>query len=314
MILAGLIAARFAHYTALLLLFGAAAFTLFAAPREDGASQLEPRSPAFPRRLLLWSSVATLLTALLVLALTAANLTGDLSGATDLPVLLTILLDTDFGRVWLFRLAAAAALATSLALAWRRPGSRPAAWLTLIVAGALLTTVALTGHAQTRTDLLGWVHRAADAMHLVAAAVWLGALPPFLVLLARPAREDALRTGCLLVRFHTVGTLAVVALLLSGLVNSAFLVGEVGALLTTPYGRLLLVKLALFAVMVGLAADNRLRLVPRLNAALAAGAAPDRWLAGLRAHIRAEFLLGMGVLLAVAALGVMAPAADAGAR
>ena len=308
MILAGLIAARFTHYAALLVLFGAATFTLFAA-REDAPAGV--RSPALDG-LLLWSSVAALLGAGMVLAFTAANMAGALGGIVDPATLHAILADTEFGHVWAVRLAVASVLVLWLALRRSRSASRVSRWIVLLLAGALLTTVALTGHAQIRMSGAGLVHRIADAVHLIASGVWLGALLSFLFLLrGSRSREDALRSGRLLQRFHLVGLIAVSALLLSGLVNSWFLVGEAGRLLTTAYGRLLLLKLALFAAMVALASDNRLRLVPRLNAALAEGLPAEAWLHGLRAHIRAEFLLGLAVLLAVAVLGAIAPAIDA---
>lgn len=315
MILAGLIAARFTHYTALTVLFGAASFLLFAAPETPGA----PTRDRLVERLklsLLGGSLAALATAMLVLAFTAANMAGALSGMVDATTLRTILVETEFGHVWAIRLAVAALLAGWMAFRLKTQTSRVSDVVVLLLAGAVLTTVALTGHAQIATGAVGLAHRAADAGHLVAAAVWLGALPPFLFLLgASQARagEGAVRVGRLLERFHLVGLIAVATLLATGLVNSWFLVGNLQALVSTTYGRLMLVKLALFSFMIALAADNRLRLVPRLRADLAQGLPPEVWLARLRAHIRWEFRLGLGVLLAVSVLGGVAPAVDAAA-
>lgn len=315
MILAGLIAARFTHYLALMVLLGATTFTVFASSKAraapvEGGMAVRARL----RRTLFWSGLATLITAVLVLGFTAANMAGTLSGMVDLATLRTIVVDTDFGRVWSFRLLAAAAL-TGWFAARRKADRAPAAdWSVVVVAGALTMTVALTGHAQIETGAAGLVHRIGDATHLAAAAVWLGALPPFLLLLKRSAaahRDEAVRVGRLLERFHVIGQLAVGILLVSGLINSWFLVGDVGKLPITRYGQLLLVKLALFSIMVALAADNRLRLVPQLNQALADGLPPEAWLARLRSHVRLEFMLGIGVLLVVAVLGAIAPADEA---
>ncbi|MDP8916913.1 MAG: copper homeostasis membrane protein CopD [Pseudomonadota bacterium] len=315
MILAGLIAARFTHYTALVLLFGTASFIRFARlGGADGAAGEDETASRRLRSTLLWSSLAALAAAAGVLAFTAANMAGELRGMVDAATLRTILVDTDFGRIWSLRLALAAALAAWLVAARRREPSPAADWIVLLLAGALLATVALTGHAQIRTGLAGALHRTADAAHLVAAAVWLGALAGFLVLLA-PSRsggpENALGAGQRLQRFHSVGTVAVAALLVSGLVNSWFLVGGFGPLVSTTYGRLLLAKLALFGAMVALAADNRLRLVPRLNADLARGLPAEAWAARLRSHIRLEFGFGLAVLATVSVLGAIAPAIDA---
>src|SRR5213596_370853 len=58
-------------------------------------------------------------------------------------------------------------------------------------------------------------------------------------------------------RFSTLGLCCVSALVVSGISNSWLLVGSVYALFTTPYGRLLVVKLTSFAILVGFGARNR---------------------------------------------------------
>lgn len=317
MILAGLIAARFTHYLALMVLFGATVFVIFAAREmRPAGAESGPDIRRRLRRTMAWSALAALITAVFVLAATAANLAGALGGMVDPATLRTILVETDFGRVWSFRLFAAAALAGWFVVRLKSPGAPVGDWIAVVAAGSLITTVALTGHAQVEAGVAGLVHKVGDAVHLAASAVWLGALPPFLLLLKRSAAassDEAMRTGRLLERFHLVGQVAVAALLVSGLVNSWFLVGEIGALPTTRYGQLLLVKLAMFGAMIALAADNRFRLVPQLNRALAGGLAPAAWLVRLRSRVRMEFLVGIVVVLLVAVLGAIAPAADAGA-
>src|SRR6266700_1259161 len=63
--------------------------------------------------------------------------------------------------------------------------------------------------------------------------------------------------GRILLRFSSMGYVAVATLVGSGLVNSWFLVGSVSNLLKTLYGQILLGKLALFAAMLALATANR---------------------------------------------------------
>lgn len=65
-------------------------------------------------------------------------------------------------------------------------------------------------------------------------------------------------------RFSTLGVLAIGTLLATGFVNAWVLVGTLPALFETGYGRLLLLKIALFADMVAIASVNRFRLTPRL--------------------------------------------------
>jgi putative copper resistance protein D len=298
---AGLIAARFLHYAALALAFGAFAYVGFG-----------ERSPAVNRRLnqlRLGSSLILLLGMLAVLTATVAGLGGGWASLSDPTLWAAVVRDTDFGRIWSARVVMAMLLIAVALVMWRRP--RGLRRLGLLLAGALVASVALTGHAQAEAGAAGMVHRLADAAHLVAAAVWLGALPPLLFLLQRDALgslESLRRAAGRLRAFHAVGLGSVVTLVLTGLVNSWFLVGSFEQLVTTSYGGVLLAKLALFAVMVGLAADNRLRLAPALSREVARSSESREVLARLRSHIRGELVLGMLVLLAVAALGAMAPA------
>lgn len=305
---AGLIAARFAHYVALSLAFGAFAYGAFA---DVGA----PDGVARRLRLLaLWSSLGVFLAAGLVLFTTVAGLAGGYSATADGALWTAVVAETDFGRVWIARLLLAVALSVVAGLALRRPPAsvRP---LGMALAGGLLATVALTGHAQIEEGAAGLLHKAADAIHLLAAGAWIGALPPLLLLLRTPAPGQAVERPEAAARqlqaFHAVGLTAVLLLVATGLINSWFLVGGVDRLFDTPYGGVLLVKLALFAAMLALAADNRLRLVPTLARELSQGIDAARVLGRLRENVRGELTLALLVLLAVAILGVIAPAQDA---
>jgi copper resistance protein D len=113
----------------------------------------------------------------------------------------------------------------------------------------------------------------------------------------------------ILLRFSSMGYVAVATLVASGLINSWFLVGSVSSLLTTLYGQILLAKLGLFGAMLALAAANRFWLVPRMIETRAgASRDPSVWLGRLRYHVLGEQFLGLLVLLAVSVLGTMRPA------
>ena len=103
-------------------------------------------------------------------------------------------------------------------------------------------------------------------------------------------------------RFSGMGYAAVSVLILSGLINSWFLVGSLSGLITTPYGQVLLVKLVLFAGMLGLAMANRFWLVPSL---FNNSDESSMSLLKLRQHVTAEQVLGALVLLVVSFLGTM---------
>jgi putative copper resistance protein D len=220
----------------------------------------------------------------------------------------TVLLDTDFGHVWLARLALVVLLGAALhppyfgapVPPWRRGAA-------LALAVAYVAALAFAGHAAAGEGTEGAIHEAADVLHLIAAAAWLGALVPLAVVLgaARDTGASALgvaRTATL--RFSTLGIASVGTVVATGIVNTFELTGSWAALFGTVYGRLLLVKIALFLAMLAIAAVNRMRLTPRL---IAGDAATGPALRQLRANALTEAIIGALILLIVAVLGTLPP-------
>ena len=227
-----------------------------------------------------------------------ALLAADIYGAPLVEVCLhgglwQVLTGTRFGAVWSARLAIALLLA--ILLLW--PALR---WLQLAAAAALIAPLALIGHAGATPGGAGQLHLASDMVHLIAAGAWLGGLPALALLLSapRPPKGLAARAAS---RFSMLGIASVGALLLSGLINSWMLLSGPRDLIATDYGRLLFLKIALFAAMLAIAAVNRFHLTPQLASARARRA--------LMRNSLAETALGAGVLLLVGALGTMQPAA-----
>lgn len=295
-----LAAARFLHYAAATALFGAALFPLYGFVPGRGEASVEQLTRTVRRV----SAAAALATALAWFLLSSAGMSGELSGAVDLETLWFVASSTAFGHVTIARLLAAAAAVWA---ATRPAGDR----LNATIAGLLLASIALTGHTQVEKGLAGLVHVVADAAHLLGAGAWLGALAPLLALAAidpQKARARGVDIGVVLANFSGVGVAAVAALVATGLINSWFLVGPHPLrLVSTPYGRVLLVKLLLFAGMLGLAAANRVWITVALNIALPTDQTRP-WLRRLRRHIAAEQALGLLVLAAVGYLGTLEPA------
>ena len=110
-------------------------------------------------------------------------------------------------------------------------------------------------------------------------------------------------------RFSTLGIVSVGTLLVIGTINTWYLAGSIPALIETDYGRLLLIKIALFFGMVAIAAINRLHLTPRLVAGASARAAREA-LRQLRRNIAIEIVAGAIIIAIVAMLGVTPPGLD----
>jgi putative copper resistance protein D len=222
-----------------------------------------------------------------------------------------VLLNTDFGNVW----AARAVLATLFAGAFLLENGplahvRASCTLSTGLAVSLVGALAFAGHAAAGSDIEGTVHLSADILHLVAAAAWLGALLPLAMLLgAARAKNDEFwitiaRVATL--RFSILGVVSVGTLVATGIVNSWFLVGSIDALAGTDYGRMLLLKVVLFLVMLSIAAFNRLRLTPRLVEER--GPVQHYALRQLRNNCLMEAALGLVILFLVGMPGTLPPA------
>ncbi|MGH9271418.1 MAG: copper resistance D family protein, partial [Ilumatobacteraceae bacterium] len=199
-----------------------------------------------------------------------------------------------------------------LLFALRRSGRRPAAmagragWGLALLAAfglALLVAVAAGGHAVTGVAIpVGFT---ATIVHLVAMSIWVGGLVTLLLVLDR---RD-LWTG--LASFSPVALGAVVALAVTGAVNGWRQLGTPGAITDTGYGRWLIVKLAVVALVMAVAAVSRATLrrsrsvAPPAPSLSTVGAAAQRPVGpdALRRRVLLE-VVGMAVVL-VATVGLV---------
>ncbi|MFJ2195492.1 copper resistance CopC/CopD family protein [Streptomyces violaceusniger] len=120
-----------------------------------------------------------------------------------------------------------------------------------VMAVGLSATWAMAEHASV--GLQRQLAMPVDMIHLIAVGVWLGGLASLAVTLraGEPIGRAAVR------RFSRLAFGSVVALVVTGLYQSWRQVGSWGALTDTEYGRWLLVKVGLVAVLLGIAAISR---------------------------------------------------------
>lgn len=225
------------------------------------------------------------------------------------------MIHTRFGTVMLVRSVAWLVL---IGLVWfgrgrfSRPGPVPV--LACIAGFALAASSAFAGHASIRDP--AWLLIPSDIIHVVAMAVWTGGLAAMLALLpvaTRQLPEPADRT-VLLTRatlgFSALALAAVALIAVSGSVQAIVEVGSLPDLIDTQFGRAVLIKIILFAVLIGLGIINRARIIPglvrRLERRQSPGAPGNR----LRASLRIEVLL-VTVVLGVTAALVSYPPPDA---
>lgn len=305
---AALITARAVHFGATALLAGA---LLFRAAVAGPPAAALPAATVLVDRRTRWiagAAVATALASGLVwFALTAAEMGNlPLGEALKFDVLQMILEGTHFGSVATIRLGLALATAVTLAL----DRAAPARWFALATALALVASIAWTGHSGSGFGTSGNVQLAADALHLLAASAWIGGLVPLALFLSFAGKRSdpwvaIVRT--VTQRFSILGVVSVATLIASGTANAWFLVGSVEALTGTEYGRVLMLKLVLFALMIAIAAINRNVLSPRL-----AAPTPDKRataLVTLVRHCVYEIMLGFVIISVAGWLGTLHPAA-----
>jgi len=214
----------------------------------------------------------------------------------------------------LFASLAAAFLAAAM-LALVRPPSRwraAGAWLLLVSTGGMTAGLAWAGHGLVGEATTGICHAIADVLHLLACGLWPAGLLPFAITLRRLRRSPLAGAGALTAatvrRFSAISLISVAALSMTGFVSSWVLVGSVGALYHTRYGQTLALKLGLFALMVGFGAINLLILKSRITRdPVDRQRSPLRW---LQFNVTSELFLGTLIVLIVALLGMLAPAAE----
>lgn len=179
-----------------------------------------------------------------------------------------VLLGSRFAALWSIRLLAGLGLAAMagwavpgrLALA-ARPGRALAAWLlaSLLVLGSL----SLGSHA-TGAVLPTPVAVLVDLAHLVAAAIWLGALVQALLLVRR---SPGLSLRELVPSLSRVALGSMGVLVATGLLSGWSEVQTWPALLATAYGQTLLIKIGVACLVLAFAAVNLFIVRPRVGAA-----------------------------------------------
>jgi putative copper resistance protein D len=253
-----------------------------------------------------WIALAiTIGSAVLWLLIQAAAISGQsFNEVMTSDVLLTVVNQTQFGLVFEIRIVLAIILAGCLAYD-RLPQAR---WFALAAALGLTAAIAWTGHAGATAGEAGILHPAADVLHLIAAAAWLGGLVSLAQLLGEAGREPAHAPFAREVtrRFSVLGIAAVGTLSLTGIVNAWILVGSITALFVTGYGQLLMLKIGLFVIMLAFAAVNRFWLTPQLVAGQREPQ-PDP-LRQLARNSTIEIALGLAIYAVVGVLGTLHPA------
>lgn len=182
--------------------------------------------------------------------------------------LLGQVLDTQFGRVWfakaLLWLLAGIVLADLLQRG--RIAARSTAWRVGagVVTLGLLRTTGLTGHAVDSTRPL--LTQVADLVHLAGICAWIGGLA--VLLFGVLSRRDPGELAAVVPRYSRLAMISVFAVIVAGVVLAWQTVGSWDRLSTTDYGRTLVVKLLVLAVVLVIAQGSKSWVSRRLDFAV----------------------------------------------
>ena len=164
-----------------------------------------------------------------------------------------LLRHTLWGSSWIIALAGCGLAVATLYV------KRSAGWG--LVTGLLMAVAAFpafSGHANA-VEGISWLSLSADILHVWAAAGWLGSLM-FLLVLERSWRRQVSFTKSLLPEvmsnFSKSSMVWVGILIISGVLSSSIHLSTTSDLLTTGYGRVLLLKIVLAVTVMGLGALN----------------------------------------------------------
>jgi putative copper resistance protein D len=305
-------ALTFADLLALFCCIGALSCRLWIVPAA-GDVQFAPRILRSLTRMVGASLAALAVASLAFIGWRSTTLSGQpaLNALALFPV---IVAHTHVGHVWLIRAITLAVAMILWALARRNMARHVFWWLILLVMVVFAFSRSASGHAADAGDftLKEWV----DWAHLIATSVWAGSV--LVVLLAVfPALEKLEAPHSRFIaqfahRFSRSSGIALGVVLLAGSYNAWSRAGSFSALLGTPYGWTLDVKLLLVGLAIALGAINRFVHVRRISAWASAvnarrnksGAPPEHAspIERFSHTVRVEGVVLLAVLLATAFL------------
>jgi putative copper export protein len=182
--------------------------------------------------------------------------------------LISQVLDSQFGRIWFAKALLWVLSGVVLADLLQRGRAAAGSMAWRVGAGAiaigLLRTNGLTGHTvESSRPLLTQI---ADFVHLAGICAWIGGLA--VLLFGVLSRRDPDELATIIPRYSKLAMVSVFVVVVAGTVLGWQTIGSVGRVFTTDYGRVLLIKLAVLALVLLIAQGSRSWVSRRLDFAV----------------------------------------------
>jgi putative copper export protein len=255
-----LVASRMLWYAGLVGVIGASAFRLSVSWAANGATAELGREAATTGL----AAAAALLSGLLARLYAQTYAAFGVEERVTAALLLEVAVDLPpWSTGWMFQFAAAGISLPALIVA--RAGRRQGWAVAYVAAIALAASAPLTGHAVAQAE---WyvLPVVLQASHVLGAGLWIGGL--FVLLVVGVARAGRLRPQVLAALVNAFSPLALCGaglVALTGAITAFLYLGAVADLWQTPYGRTLLMKIAMFGGVAGVGFVNWQRVRPRLT-------------------------------------------------
>ena len=223
---------------------------------------------------------------------------------------LGMLMSTTRGAILTAKIGLIIGLTGILVAYWRGSADRGWLWaLALVFLMLLLISDTLVSHSAATTERR-YLAMGAQLVHLVGVTLWLGGLGYFATLFwwSAPRERSTIELVWAIPSFSLLAVAAVGLLTISGLYLAQLRLHSVDQLLVTPYGRTLLAKLGLVALMVGLGGYHQGLVQRHVLANLAPSDGGTNLVSPrFKRTLRVEAVLGMLTLLLAVVLGTTSP-------
>jgi putative copper export protein len=295
---------RWVHFMGLLTVIGGVAFywlVLGRAPQAELTESVVQDSAARARRVTVTGTVVLALASMARLLAQWTALRVDAVAPSSMPIE-RVVWGSSWGHAWVLEVAALIVAMSGLVLARRSATARLGWGAAAVGVVGLASSAALSGHAAVPETVIPIL---LDVVHVLAAGSWMGALLVLLVAglpAARRASAAGRAMAALVNSFSTTALVSAAVVVFTGVAAALRNVEGLAALAYSPYGRVLLFKLAALAVAALIGLYNWRRGRPALSAS-----GDD---ASIRRAMRAELTAAAVILLVTAVLVATPTPAD----
>jgi len=234
---------------------------------------------------------------------------AEAAGVSVTQALQSLVASSPSGAVWLYRLAASAIVAGSIVV-YMKIGKKHLLYTALAAGAFSLFSNSMLSH-NSAAPFLPELATALDWVHFMAVSAWVGGLFYLAAVFAPATRRSPRQLATALPSFSLVATVSLGVIGVTGIYMAWVHLHTLDSLLTTPYGISLAIKLGAALPMVLLGAYHQLKLHLEIVVLAKSGGQEYAATSCFGRTIKAEALVGIGVLFAASLLTITSPPAEA---